>query len=195
MLDAPPPLARAACFFNLGERIEHRRDGLVADGVDAELQAGGVGADQPRAKGFEVLHLGGDEAVTGRVEKRLEKPRGRGPQRSVGVPFDRAEPQRFPFIAPGIHDVTQRLHLDGVAQGCAGAVRFNIADVCGLDSGGRQCCCGGVRAGEPDDLMPGCKEFAGNGRSDVSGRAGDEHTHSEVLSGGDSIALSVLAST
>ena len=93
VLDAPAPLARAVGFFDLAERVEDRRDGLVADGVDAELQTGGVGADQPRAKGFEVLHLGGDEAVTGRVEKRLEKPRGRGPQRSVGVPFDRAEPQ------------------------------------------------------------------------------------------------------
>ena len=70
------------------------------------------------------------------------------------------------------------------AVGCDGAVAqavvvFERAAV-HVGAGSGQYCGGRVRAGEADRLMPGFEEFADNRRSDISGRAGDKHTHSEV---------------
>jgi MmyB-like transcription regulator ligand binding domain/Helix-turn-helix domain len=53
-------------------------------------------------------------------------------------------------------------------------------------AGRRQCCAGGVRAGEADGLMPCVEEFADNRRPDESRCTSDEYTHSEVLFGGRS---------
>jgi hypothetical protein len=49
----------------------------------------------------------------------------------------------------------------------------------GGGQGGRR----GIRASEPDDLMPGVDEIGHEGGTDEPGRAGDEHTHGGALLG------------
>jgi len=71
---------------------------------------------------------------------------------------------------------------DSVRFGSGGAQAVEVVESTAMrvGAGSRQRCCGGVRTGAADDLMPRFEEFADNRRSDESGRSGDKHTHGEI---------------
>src|ERR1700735_2644406 len=50
-----------------------------------------------------------------------------------------------------------------------------------LGTGGRDLLRGRIRASEPDDRVPGGEQIADDGETDVTGRAGDEDTHGNLL--------------
>jgi hypothetical protein len=57
VLDPQAAVGGAVRFLDLFVQVEHGRDPLVADGMHADLQAGGVGAHQPFAHRGDRVHL------------------------------------------------------------------------------------------------------------------------------------------
>src|SRR5205807_294257 len=74
------------------------------------------------------------------------------------------------------------------AGGLLGALPqdVDVLDVAAQDRGARRgdLVGGGVRAGQAEDLVSLGEEFGDDGRSDPTGRAGDEYTHDEPPGGG-----------
>ena len=110
VLDAPAAVARAVRLQDVFEQVEHDRDRLVADCVDAQLEARAIGPDQPAAHRLDRLHLVGQQAArAGSVRVRLEEVGRRRAERAVGVALERAEAE--PRRAEGAAQTEARLVL------------------------------------------------------------------------------------
>ena len=111
VFNAEAAVALAVGLHDLAVQIENDRNALVADGVRAKLQAGGVGSHHAVLHQRNRMHFVGEQAVVvGLVAEGFEEVCGGRSQGAVGVGLERADAKIG--AAKGVPDADFDLIID-----------------------------------------------------------------------------------
>ena len=111
VFDAEAAVALAVGLHDFAVQVEDDRNALVADGVGAKLQSGGIGLHHAVPHQRQRMHFVGEQAVVvGLIVEGLEEVGGGRAERAVGVSLERADAKIG--AAEGVPDADLDLIID-----------------------------------------------------------------------------------